>query len=113
MVKTSSTAAPSEEKEDSEESTGGEMITFFVDLFQDLLMKYQSDTRVWFADLIGVQPEDYTELDFDTDMIVMQQIKEASEFASFFEKACAVFKLKKLFGNIVPDLKKKFGSLTA
>lgn len=92
------------------EGDGGEMISFFVDIFQDIFTKYRTDATEWFADLIGVTVEKYKAMPFNTDMVIIDQIKEADEFKDFFTRACLTFKLKRFIGNISEKLKGALGS---
>jgi hypothetical protein len=85
----------------------------YVSLFTDILVKasdvYAEDVTAWFASLLGVTAEEYMALPFDTDLLVVQQITEDSQFSGFFTKACAMFKLKEKYGHLWSRLKEMSG----
>lgn len=85
----------------------------FSEIAGKLITVYSEDISVWFASLAGVTVEDYKHLPFDTDMVIIEQFKEADEFKSFFSKAFAVFNLKKKLGDLISKAKTDFGSMTS
>jgi hypothetical protein len=84
----------------------------FSEIASKLITTYAEDVSGWFASLAGVSIEEYKHLPFDTDMVIIEQFKEADEFKSFFSKACAVFNLKKKLGDLMSKAKTGFVSLT-
>lgn len=99
---------------EGEKPTGdGDMVKFFVDMINNLLSMYQNEMTEIFAGLLGVTVEEYQKLPFDTDMVVIEQIKSAPGFLSFFQKACVVFNLQKVFGPVLKNLKEKLDSAAA
>ena len=106
-------------KSENENSAGDEAeemakyYRLFGDIIDMLFEFFHSDIEEWFVSLVGVSSvEEYHKLPFDTDMAVIEQIKEAPEFQSFFSKACAVFKMKSWLGNIIAVVKRNFDSTT-
>jgi len=81
MVK--GTANKNEEKA-SDDST---YITILIKVLDLLLSTLESDVTPWLANLLGVSPEEYMRLPFDTDVKVIQQIIDAPEITSFFSGA--------------------------
>lgn len=84
----------------------------FGDIIDMLFNFYHTDIEKWFASLIGVEVDAYQDLPFDTDMVIVEQLKEAPEFKSFFSKACAVFKASGWLKNIISSVKEKFDSIS-
>jgi hypothetical protein len=78
-----------------------------------LLEVHETDIEQLFASLLNKSVEEYRQLPFDTDVVIVEQIKEAPEFKSFFSKACAVFKLKSKFADIISSAKRNFATLTS
>lgn len=96
---------------------GVENVERYYSLFSEItclmIATYSNDLSEWFASLAGVSVEEYKRLPFDTDMVIIEQFKEADEFKSFFSKAFAVFNLKKKFGDLISKARTDFGSLTS
>lgn len=102
------------ESGDAKPAADEELAAYFVGLLHTLFTAYRSDLRPWFADLVGITYEQYmTEAPFDADMVIIEQIKEAPGFISFFVKACAVFRLQGILAKITKSVKGSFASLTS
>jgi len=100
----------------SEESNGAENGAKVYELFSEITTKLFSvcteDIADWFASLVNKSREEFGAMDFDTPVLIIEKIKEAEEFQSFFLKACAVSNAKEKFLSIIENVKKKYASLT-
>jgi hypothetical protein len=96
----------------TETDDGTRFIGLFVDIIVLLSEKYETQVTAWFADLCEMTVEQYYDLDFDADVIVVKQISEAEEFSSFFSKAWVMFKETKLYENAMKKIEERFGSMT-
>jgi hypothetical protein len=94
-----------------DETIGRQYVKIFSIILNSLIEKFESDITEWFASLLSISVEEYKNLDFDTDINVVSQIKDAKEFNDFFRNACVVFNVKNLSEKITKILKGKFGSL--
>lgn len=95
-----------------DEETGKQYLKVFSSIIISLIEKFESDITDWFASLISVTPDEYKNLDFDTDIKIVDQIKNAKEFNDFFQNACAVFNVKSVSQKVTKLLKEKLDSLT-
>lgn len=105
-------SSPADGKQPDDESADlARYWKLFGDIATWLLDMHQTEIEAWFASLLGKSVEEYRALPFDTDIVIVGQIKEAPEFRSFFSKACAVFRLKAKFRDIISSAKRNYASL--
>lgn len=58
-----------------------------------MAMKYlSSDVRTWFAGLVGVTPEEFKNLPFDTEVLILEQLVEVEKANRFFSRLLALFR---------------------
>lgn len=81
-------------------------------IVEKLISAFSEDLTKLFASLLNISVEDYLKLPFDTDMVIIEQIKKAPEFNGFFQKACVAFNLQRIIGNITKSVKKRLDSMT-
>jgi len=68
-------------------------------ILRKLLEVLEDETHDWFSDLIGVTREQFVDLPFDTEALIIEQIVEANEVSSFFTKALQLFSRIKQYQN--------------
>lgn len=68
-----------------------------VELIKMLLDVLEDDVAAWFSDLIGKSPEEFDEMPFDVEMIIIEQLMEAQEANSFFTRALRAYSKIKTF----------------
>ena len=114
-IRESSPNAPDQVDGDSkaEEVKNGEvMLRLFAAAIRGICQYFDDEVTGWFADLCGCTVDDYLDLPFGTDLLVIEAIKESEEFNDFFSKACALFNLQNLFGKVWQKLKTTYDSMT-
>ena len=58
-----------------------------------MAMKYlSSDVRVWFASLVNVTPEEFRDMPFDTEVVILEQLVEVERANRFFSRLLALFR---------------------
>jgi len=97
---------------DDGESGKAHVIEVFVRIFRDCMTMLREDVEAWFADLIGVTPEQYQELPIDIDMHVMNQLQEAPEVQRFFTGASRLFNGTDVFERLATRLRDAYGTAT-
>ena len=55
-----------------------------IELVKMMIEVIESDVAVWFADLLGVTAEQFDDMPFDIELIVIEQLMEAEESNRFF-----------------------------
>jgi hypothetical protein len=70
-----------------------------VDILMMLFEILQDDATAWFADLVGITPDEYNDGPVDIDLQVIEQLKEAPGVADFFTRALRVYKSMNGLGN--------------
>lgn len=98
MVSDSLRAGKAGEKETGRENDfsrlGIEMVKLMLEVIED-------DVSRWFADLLGVSPQEYDELPFDTELRVLEQLCDAEEINRFFSSALRLSsRMKKLAAGL-------------
>jgi hypothetical protein len=83
--------------------------SLFAEIVRMICDRYETDVTDWFADLLSITREQYLDLPFDTDIVVIDQIVNAEEFKSFFTKALRVFNVQGKFGKAWSNLSEKYG----
>lgn len=97
-ITSSTSSKKSKEKVEEPENKGA--IKLGVKVVQLLLKNLEEETHEWFSDLIGLKnKEDFINLPIDTELIIIKQIKEASEANSFFTIASELYSMTKKFQN--------------
>ena len=67
-----------------------------IEIVKQLLDVLEDDVSAWFADLIGKTPEEFSEMPFDIEMNIIEQLANSEDANSFFTRALRVFnKIKK------------------
>jgi len=66
-------------------------------MLQAVLQTLEDETHIWFADLIGVTIEEFSEFPLDTEPEIINQIIEAPESSSFFTKALHLYNKTKKY----------------
>ncbi len=93
-------AGAPEKTEDQEEAATASTISFGVDVVKLIIDKLDGEASKWFADLIGVNDEEFLELDFDIELDILEQLSESKTFAGFFSKASRLYnRIKKSRGT--------------
>lgn len=87
----------SKETEGTEDS---KLISLAIEIFKQLIIVLDDDVAVWFADLLNMELEKYTEdTPFDIETIVIKQIIESESFISFFSQASELYKKITVYRN--------------
>lgn len=89
------------------------ILRIFAKIFRKLIQHFADDVAAFFADLIGVSPEEYDKLPIDIDMQILTQIMEAPEVENFFTGASRVYNTTEWCKGIFKKLKGKLDSVTA
>lgn len=77
-----------------------------VEILKQMLDLLEDDISVWFADLIGKKTkEEFDEMAFDIDPIIIEQLIESKEINSFFMHALRAFNKMKEFAGQAKTLK--------
>lgn len=66
--------------------------TIGLQILRMLLDALGDDMRKWFASLVEKTPEEFDELPFDTEIIILEQLTEAKEANDFFTGALRLYK---------------------
>ena len=75
------------------EDTDNKRYALFVIEIIKMAMKYlSSDVRAWFASLINVAPEEFKNLPFDTEVLILEQLVEVEKVNRFFSRLLALFR---------------------
>lgn len=96
----------------SEDEQKARIIRVFFDLFRRCMSKMTAEVEIWFADLIGVTPEQYEDLPIDIDVQILNQMKEAPEVERFFIGALRLFSATGWLQTLSSNLKKLYGTVT-
>jgi hypothetical protein len=62
-----------------------------IDLVKTALEFLEDDVAAWFADLVGKTPEEFDEMPFDVEMVIIDQLVNAEEANSFFTRALQIY----------------------
>lgn len=66
-------------------------LTLALTVLDTCLIHAEGDLKAWFADLIGVTPEEFDETDLNTIPEIMNQLKTNEDLKSFFSNVLALF----------------------
>lgn len=94
-------------EEDSKKTNGAFLVVInkLIDVFSD-------DITKWFASLLDMTVEEYEELDFDTDLLIIEQLKEQPKFRFFFRRAFTMFNLQNIYERWSKILKERLDIIT-
>lgn len=67
-------------KQDNEHA----LIDLGVNLLSKMAIEMQDELKIWFADLIGVTPDQFEQQDFDVEIQIIDQLAQNENFKSFF-----------------------------
>lgn len=80
-----------------------------VSIIKKLLGVIEHEMHSWFADLLGVTPEEFLKLPINTEASVILQIVESEEASDFFTTASRLLNMTEKLKNWLDGVKKKFG----
>ena len=103
MVPATQSAEATEETEGQRSDRNAQMLELAFSLLHGMLDFVDEDLTKWFVELVeGVDTvEQFDELDFNIDLIVVEKLLERDEFLDFFSKGSQVFsKIKGLAGRL-------------
>lgn len=106
----SSDVSQPQEKEASEQ-IGEAIVNIGVSVVTKALDILDRDVSEWFADLLNVTPEEYEDLPIDTDVKVIEQIRNAPEAEAFFTQCLALAKMTHVFAEPLRLLRERFASI--
>ena len=106
-----SASKSSESNEAQDEAALGEQIVSIgIEILKKISTIGKTDVKTFFADLIGVDPDEFGGMPINTPFIIIDQIRTAPEAEGFFMISSLASKVTTLFENPLELLKEWFAS---
>lgn len=100
-------------KKISEAERRANLVKVFMELAKKLVTHLTDEMNAFFAELIGVTPDEYQDLPIDIDIRILEQIRAQPEVENFFTGALRLYNVTDLLKRKLQTLKDKYDSATS